>query len=588
MTVSAGERHPPRTEARLAKAPSGIRGFDQVTDGGLPRGRPTLVTGASGSGKTMFAVEFLVRGARDYGEPGVLLTFEESADDLIENVASLGFDLTQLERDGMLVIDAIHVDPAEVVATGAFNLDGLFIRLAGAVEEVGAKRVVLDTIEVLFGALGNEGIVRGELARLFRWLKSRGLTAVVTGERGRAGQLTRFGIEEYVSDCVIVLDHRVLDDVSTRRLQVAKYRGSAHGTNEYPFLITDRGVTVLPITAAGLRYGAPTERVSTGLAQLDHLLGGGVYRGSIVMVSGSAGTGKTTLAAQVVDAACARGEQALFVSFEESPDQLVRDMRSVGIDLGRWVDAGVLRMWSERATAFGLESHLGRLERMLEEQAPQVVALDGIASLGHVGSPSEVTSAVTRELDLVKARGITGVLTTLTHESDSAASALSVSSLIDTWLLLRNVETDGERNRLLFVIKSRGTAHSNQVREFVLTDHGAELLEVVVGPRGVATGSARAALLAEEHIGAVTRREDLDQRRAALAQRAAEVAAQIAVLQAKLAAEGAEVDRLAAQETHRDEARRSARSVLGAARGDSTASGDTAPEHPTPGPEEEV
>ncbi|WP_407342808.1 circadian clock protein KaiC [Pengzhenrongella phosphoraccumulans] len=576
MTAPTRTRSRPRIDSELTKAPSGIRGFDQLTAGGLPRGRPTLVTGASGSGKTLFALEFLVRGARDFGEPGVLLTFEESASDVIQNVASLGFDLAQLEHDGLLVIDAMHVDPAEIVTTGAFNLEGLFIRLAAAVDEVGAKRVVLDTIEALFGALGNEAIVRGELSRLFRWCKARDLTTIVTGERGRGGELTRFGIEEYVSDCVVILDHRVSEDISTRRLRVAKYRGSAHGTNEYPFLITDSGLTVLPITAARLDYGAPVERVSTGLDALDELLGGGVYRGSMSMISGSAGTGKTTLAAQIVDAACARGERALFVSFEESPDQLIRDLRSVGIDLGRWVEVGLLRMWSERATAYGLESHLGRLERLLDETTPMVVALDAIGSLGHVGSASGVTSAVTREVDLIKARGLTGVITTLTHERDVESSAVAVSSLIDTWLLLRNVESDGERNRLLFVIKSRGTAHSNQVREFMLTDHGPELAEVVVGPQGVATGSAREALLAAERASAVGRREEVEGRRVALAQRSAEVDAQIAVMRVQLAAESAELDRLAAQVVHRDEVRQTDRDAVAAARGGGAARSRTA------------
>ena len=495
-------------EGGLAKAATGIRGFDELTGGGLPRGRTTLVTGGAGSGKSLFGIEFLVRGARAYGEPGVFLTFEETEADLRENVASLGFDLAQLERDGLLVIDAMHVDATEIVTTGAFDLDGLFIRLAAAVDEVGAKRVVLDTIEILVNAFGNDAIVRAEFGRLFRWLKSRGLTAVVTGERGREGQLTRFGIEEYVSDCVIVLDHRVRDDISTRRLRVAKYRGSTHGTNEYPFLITDGGFAVLPLTSVGLAYGASSELVSTGVPQLDRMLGGGMFRGSVVMVSGSAGTGKTTLAAAIVDAACARGEQALFVSFEESPDQLVRNMASVGIDLGRWVDAGLLQMWSERATAYGLESHLGRLERMLDDYAPTVVALDAIGSLGHAGSASEVSSAATREMDLIKARGISGVLTTLTHEANEEASALELSSLIDTWLLVRNMEADGQRNRSLSVIKSRGMAHSNQVREFILTEHGPELLTVCVGPAGVVTGSARASLETEMKAAAARRNEE--------------------------------------------------------------------------------
>ena len=349
------------------KAATGITGFDDITGGGLPRGRPTLVTGAAGSGKTLFGIEFLVRGARDHGEPGVLLAFEEAEGDLATNVASLGFDLEQLERDGMLAIDAFRLDPSEIVETGSFDLDGLFIRLAAAVDAVGAKRVVLDTIELLFSALPNEAIIRGELGRLFRWCKERDLTVVVTGERGDEGSLTRFGIEEYVSDCVVSLDHRVHEEVSTRRLRVVKYRGSLHGTNEYPFLITDRGIVVVPITSVGLGYDASEERVSTGIERLDQMLTGGVYRGSAVMISGTAGTGKTSIAASMADAACARGEKALFFSMEESPGQLVRNMRSIGIDLQPWVDAGLLQMRSVRPTAFGFEEHLAMLHRILEE-----------------------------------------------------------------------------------------------------------------------------------------------------------------------------------------------------------------------------
>ncbi|MEI6624354.1 MAG: circadian clock protein KaiC, partial [Actinomycetes bacterium] len=448
----------PAKTGGLAKSPTGIRGFDEITRGGLPTGRPTLVTGASGSGKTLFALEFLVRGARDFGEPGVLLAFEESGEDLAANVASLGFDLPGLEAAGVLVVDAFRVYPSDIVATGAFDLEGLFIRLASAVDQVGAKRVVLDTIEVLFSALGNEAIVRGELSRLFRWCKDRGLTLVVTGEQGRDGSLTRFGIEEYVSDCVIALDHRVSDELSTRRLRVVKYRGAAHGTNEYPFLITERGFQVLPATSMGLAYGAPTELMSVGVDALDRMLGGGVYRGSTLLVSGGPGTGKTTLAAQAVEAACARGEQALFVSFEESAEQQIRNMASVGIDLRKWVDAGLLTMWAERSTAQGLEAHLGTLQRLLEEGNPDVVVLDGTGSLMRVGDEREVTMAVAREIDMMKYRGITAILTTLTHDDPGESSSVGVSSLTDTWLLLRNIESDGERNRLLFVIKSRGMA----------------------------------------------------------------------------------------------------------------------------------
>jgi circadian clock protein KaiC len=519
----------------LAKAATGIRGFDEVTLGGLPRGRTTLVTGGAGSGKSLFGIEFLVRGARVFGEPGVLVTFEESEADLRANVASLGFDLAQLERDGLLSIDAMRADATQIVTSGAFDLDGVFVRLASAIDEVGAKRVMLDTIEILASAFDDDAIVRAEFGRLLRWLKARGITSVVTGERGQQGQLTRFGIEEYVSDCVIVLDHRVSDGTSTRRLRVAKYRGSTHGTNEYPFLITDRGFTVLPITTVGLAYEASTELVSSGVPQLDQMLGGGVFRGSMVMVSGGAGTGKTTLAAAMVDAACARGERALYISFEESPDQLVRNMRSVGIDLGRWVDAGLLQMWSERATAYGLESHLGRLERLLDDTAPRMVALDAIGGLGHVGSASQVSSAATREMDLIKARGITGVFTAMTHVAREETSAFELSSLIDTWLLVRNTESDGERNRLLFVIKSRGMAHSNQVREFILTQQGPQLLDVYVGPAGVATGAARARLQSGRRAAAVRRSEELE----ALFRRSEDLSAEIRQVRRRLADESA-------------------------------------------------
>ncbi|MEI8082209.1 MAG: circadian clock protein KaiC [Actinomycetes bacterium] len=538
----------PGVAGGLLKSPTGIRGFDEITRGGLPAGRPTLVTGASGSGKTLFALEFLVRGARDFGEPGVLLAFEESGEDLAANVASLGFDLPGLEAAGILVVDAFRVYPSDIVATGAFDLEGLFIRLASAVDEVGAKRVVLDTIEVLFSALGNEAIVRGEMSRLFRWCKDRGLTLVVTGEQGRDGSLTRYGIEEYVSDCVIALDHRVSEERSTRRLRVVKYRGAAHGTNEYPFLITEQGFQVLPATSMGLAYGAPTELMSVGVDALDRMLGGGVYRGSTLLVSGGPGTGKTTLAAQAVEAACARGEHALFISFEESADQQIRNMASVGIDLRKWVDAGLLTMWAERSTAQGLEAHLGTLQRLLDEGNPAVVVLDGTGSLMRVGDEREVTMAVAREIDMMKYRGITAILTTLTHDDPGESSSVGVSSLTDTWLLLRNIESDGERNRLLFVIKSRGMAHSNQVREFVLTDHGADLVDVYVGPDGVLTGSGRAKQLSRDQAQALRRDADVQRRRFVLAQRSAEVNAKIAVLQAQLESEAQELDAEVAQE----------------------------------------
>ncbi len=450
--------------------------------------------------------------------------------------------------DRKLVIDSFRLDPAEFVETGAFDLEGLFIRLALAVEEVGAKRVVLDTIEILFSALPNPAVIRSELGRLFRWLKERDLTVVITGERGGGEHLTKFGIEEYVSDCVVVLDHRVEDGISTRRLRVVKYRGTVHGTNEYPFLITRDGLAVVPITSMGLAHEASDERVSTGVPELDELLGGGVFRGSSVMISGSAGTGKTSIGAQMAHAACERGEQVLLMSFEESPSQLVRNMRSIGLDLSGCVESGHLLLHSVRPTAFGLEEHLAQLHRLVEEHRPTLVVLDAIASLGRAGSRDDTSSVVSRDLDLLKGQGITAVMTTLSHGREEEVSSIDVSSLVDTWLLLRNHESNGERNRLLFVIKSRGTAHSNQVREFVLTDAGPRLVPVYVGPQGVLTGSARAA---QEATEVRTRREQVEEaarRRRELEQRTRRVEAEIEAMRHQLEAERAELERLLAAE----------------------------------------
>ena len=532
--------------AGIPKSPTGIWGLDQITGGGLPTGRPTLVTGSAGCGKTLFGVEFLVHGALEHGEPGVLLAFEESSEDLAANVASLGFDLPRLEADNLLVVDAFRLYPAEMVETGAYDLDGLFIRLAYAVDSIGAKRVVLDTLEVLFGALSDDAAIRAELGRLFRWLKDRGLTTVVTGEKG-SSSLTRHGIEEYVSDCVILLDHRVHDELSTRRLRIVKYRGSLHGTNEYPFLMTDRGLVVLPISALGLAHDAPTERVSTGVDRLDHMLGGGLYRGSSTLITGEAGTGKTTLVARALEAACERGERALFVTFEESPAQLTRDMLSVGIDLAPWIESGLLHIWAGRPVAYGLELHLATLLRLVEDFKPDWVAFDAMSGLERVGDEGQVASTVTREIDLLKDRGITTIVTSLTHggaPDGSETSSLAVTSLMDSWLLLRNLESNGERNRLLFVRKSRGSAHSNQVREFVLTDAGPELMDVYVGPAGVLTGSARMAQESHDARTGTERRQEVERRRRALDRRSAEVEAQVVALRAQLSAEASEVERL--------------------------------------------
>ena len=528
----------------LAKAPTGIRGLDEILGGGVPRGRATLVTGEAGAGKTLLGLEFLIAGALKFGEPGVLVTFEESVSKIAENVRSLGYDLDGLQRDGQLAVLAFQVNPAEIFTAGEFDFEPLFAVLADAIGRTGAKRVVLDTVEVLFGAFGSDVTVRGELARLTRWLEERGVTAIVTGERGDK-KLSRHGIEEYVSDCVLVLDNRVRDEICTRRLRVLKYRGSAHGTNEYPFVITGRGFTVLPVTSISLGYGASEERVSTGVARLDHMLGGGVYRGSAVLVSGTAGTGKSSLGAHMADAACARGERALLVLYEESPEQFMRNQRSIGLDLRKWQDAGLLIVWAARPSAYGLETHLAVLAALIDEAAPSIAVIDGVADLSRWAPETEVTAMISRKLDLLKARGITAVITTLGQGDET--SAVGISSLVDTWLLLRNTESNGERNRLLFVIKSRGTAHSNQVREFLLTDNGIDLVDVYVGSGEVLTGSARLAQLAARRESQARRAEDLDRRGRELRRSIAQHEVKLAEVRDQLAAEQEELERIGAR-----------------------------------------
>jgi circadian clock protein KaiC len=525
----------------------------------------TLVAGSAGAGKTLLGLNFLVAGARQYGEPGVLMTFEESAAKVALNVRSLGFDIDELVRTDQLAVLAFQVDASEIVPAGDFDFEPIFAILDDAISRVGAKRVVLDTIEVIFGAFGNEAIVRSELIRLVRWLDDRGVTVILTGERGNRGDsLTRHGIEEYVTDCVIVLDHRVTAEISTRRLRVVKYRGSAHGTNEYPFLISAHGFTVLPITSVALDYAASEERVSTGIARLDHMLGGGMFRGSTLMVSGTAGTGKTSLGASVANSACARGERALMVLLEESPDQVLRNMRSLGLDLRPWVQAGLLRIWAARPSAFGLETHLAILAGLVEEEKPSVAVLDGITSLSNGNLTTEVVSSVARQIDLLKSRGITSVITAPGAGED--INAVSVSAMVDTWLQLRNIEANGERNRLLFVLKSRGTAHSNQVREFVITDHGVELVDVYIGAAGVMAGSARVTQLAAERDEDLRIAEDLAGRRRELNRSVIEREAHLVALQDQLDAERTEMQRIDLRAGHQVADTRADRSEMAARR----------------------
>jgi len=479
----------PRT---LPKSNTGIRGLDEITAGGLPSGRPTLICGAAGSGKTLFSTEFLVHGATQYNEPGVFMAFEEKAEELTVNVASLGFDLNQLQRDGLIRIDHVHIERSEIEETGEYNLDGLFIRLAYAIDSIGAKRVVLDTIESLFSGLTNQAVLRAELRRLFEWLKEKQVTTIITGEKGEAS-LTRQGLEEYVSDCVILLDHRVENKISTRILRIVKYRGSVHGTNEYPFLIDEEGISVLPVTSLQLNHPVSTERLSTGIPALDKMLGGeGFYKASSILVSGTAGTGKTSIAGSFIDNACKDGLRAIYFAFEESPHQIMRNMRSINIDMQRHVDTGLLLFSAARPTLNGLEMHLLSIMKLVERFKPEVVVLDPISNLITVGSTSEVKSLLTRLIDFLQAQQITVMFTALAlNDNKTEQTDEGVSSLVDVWILVRDIESNGERNRGLYVMKSRGMKHSNQVREFVITDNGLKLVEVFLGPDGVLTGSAR-------------------------------------------------------------------------------------------------
>jgi circadian clock protein KaiC len=520
----------------LPKAPTGIAGLDEITEGGLPRGRPTLVCGSAGCGKTLFAMEFLVRGATEFDEPGAYITFEETEEELAQNVRSLGLDVARLVAEGKLAFDYVHVDRREIEEAGEYDLEGLFLRIGLAIDSVGAKRVALDTVESLFSGFSHPALLRAELRRLFRWLKDRGVTAVITGERGD-GALTRQGLEEYVSDCVLLLDHRIQQQVSTRRLRIVKYRGSRHGTNEYPFLIDGRGISVLPVTSLGLKHEVSSERVASGVERLDTMLGGGYYRGSSILVSGTAGCGKSSLAAHFAAATCARGEPCAYFAFEESPPQILRNMRSIGIDLAPYIDRGLLHIDSTRPTAHGLEMHLAQMHQRIDELRPRAVVIDPISSLIDAGPALDTRAMLLRLIDLLKSRGITAMLVNLTSGSGALeATEVGISSLLDTWIVLRDIELAGERNRGLYVIKSRGMRHSNQIREFVITANGIDLLDVYVGPGGVLTGSMRAAQEARERAESLSRQQQAARRERELSVRRSALRAQILALEQELEA----------------------------------------------------
>ncbi len=538
--------------AVLEKCRTGIKGLDEITKGGLPRGRPTLICGSAGSGKTLFAMEFLMRGAMDYGEPGVLMTFEETPEDLAKNFISLGFDLPDMMSRGLIEMDHVKIERNEIEETGDYDLEGLFIRLGNAIDSIGAKRVVLDTIEALFSGLSNAAILRAELRRLFHWLKDRGVTAIVTGEQGDK-LLTRYGIEEYVADCVILLDFRIDEQISTRRLRIVKYRGSSHGSDEYPFLIDESGLSILPITSLGLDYPVSMERIATGIPKLDTMLDGkGFYRSSTVLVSGTAGTGKTSMSATFADAACRRGERCLYCAFEESPSQIIRNMSSIGIDLAQWVKKGLLKFHSARPSLYGLEMHLLTFHKEIDAFNPQVFIVDPISNLSAAGTESEVKSILTRLIDYLKMKNISTFLTDLTHFTGSLEhTSEEISSLIDTWLLLRDIELNGERNRGLYILKSRGMSHSNQIQEFLLTNRGIDLIDIYTGAGEILTGSARAAQDAGEKASELARRREVDRKIRDQERKRNALETKIAALRAEFEVETQEVQLMAEEEQKR-------------------------------------
>ncbi|MCS6243800.1 MAG: circadian clock protein KaiC [Opitutus sp.] len=559
---SAAANNPP--PKGILKCPTGIRGLDELTFGGLPRGRSTLVCGGAGSGKTILAVEFIVHGAHDFKEPGVYLSFDETAKELAENIASIGIDLADLIQRKQVIVDHVVIDRSELTATGDYNLDGLFVRLGQAIKAIGAKRVVLDSVESIFAALPNEVRVRAELCRLFAWLNEAGVTSIITGEQGD-NQLTRHGLEEYISDCVVFLDHRASNQVSTRRLRIIKYRGSHHGTSEYPALIDSKGLSVLAISSLSLNYAASNKRVLTGIERLDTMLGGkGFYRGSGILVSGTSGTGKTSLAASFAAQICKLGERCLFLPMEESPDQLIRNMSSIGIDLATPLKSGLLHLHSIQPAIFGLEGHLLHLHNLITQLRPSVVIMDPITNLTSLGDRLQIKAMFTRLIDFLKSQGITTLFTSLTgSEVPLENSVVGISSMIDTWIMLRMIETPTERNRLIYVLKSRGMAHSNQMREFNLTETGIEVLDVYTGSGEDYTGAGRLTRQALDRASALSARQAAEQRERELDLEHRSLKAQISMLQARTAgiesekAHAREQVRLLAETQHADKGRMS-------------------------------
>jgi circadian clock protein KaiC len=554
----------PRTQKAIEKVPSGITGFDEITFEGLPKGRPTLVAGRAGCGKTLFGMEFLVRGAQIYGEPGVFMSFEEITEELVTNFNSLGFNLQELIDNNLIELDHVAVEKAEIEETGEYNLDGLFVRLQYAINKIKAKRVVLDTIESLFSGLQNQSILRAELRRLFRWLKDKKVTAIITGERGdQVNAVTRYGLEEYVADCVISLEHVVNDRIATRRLRVLKYRGSAHGIDEYPFLIDETGISVLPITSLALDHAVSTEKISSGVERLDSMLGGkGFYKGSSILVSGTAGTGKSTLAATFACSACKKGKRVLYFAFEEAPQQIVRNMRSVGIELESCIKKGILHIEASRPTIWGLEMHLASMHKSILNFKPEVIVIDPVSNLITVGSENEVRSMLTRLIDFIKTSGITSFFTDLIVGGFIESTKVGISSLMDTWILVKSMEYNGERNRTIYVLKARGIAHSNQMREFLLTSKGIDIIDVYTGPAGVLTGTSRVVQEAKDRADKLIRTQDYERKEREIRRKEEVLESQIRMLKAQFEAEKSELTKELKEQKIREDVLAQDRSYL--------------------------
>ncbi|MBA3285861.1 MAG: circadian clock protein KaiC [Nitrosopumilus sp.] len=476
----------------LKKCPTGIIGLDEITFGGLPKNRCTLICGGAGSGKSIFGIEFVIRGAEFYKEPGLFVAFEENEEELNQNITSLGFNIKELIDSNLLVLDYVHIDRAEFKEIGSYNLDGLFIRLSDSIDRFKIKRVVLDTIEVLFGNFTNEIILRSELQRLFRWFKEKNVTVVVTAEQG-VNTFSRYGLEEYVADCVILLDNRMHQQISTRRLRVAKYRGSSHGNNEYPFIINDSGISIIAITSIKLDYPVSNKHVSSGIKQLDTMFGDkGFYSGSSILVSGAAGNGKTSIAASFSNGTCELGKKCFYFTLDESVDQIIRNMNSIGIDLSQWINKDLLRFHAINPYTAGLEAHLADIQRLTNEFNPSVVIIDPIANLKILGPLNEVQGILSILVNFFKNKQITTMFTSLVPEEKFGyVVEEGISNLMDTWVFLQYIHGEGERNRGISILKSRGMSHSNQLREVILSDKGIHLQNVYIGQDKVLAGSAR-------------------------------------------------------------------------------------------------